>query len=132
MRLSRATVYAVQALAYLARHEGEGPLPSHVIAGEEGMSGSFLLKALNTLAEARLVRPERGARGGYRLTLPAKDVTLLDVVEAVEGVLRYGSCALRSDESCARTAISPICSGHIARTIRFSWGRPLRGAGDDA
>jgi Rrf2 family protein len=94
MRLMSATVYALRALVYLARHGGKRPVASHVMARAGGMSGAFLLKALEALAEARLLRSERGARGGYRLALRPAGISLLDVVEAVEGPIRGQAPAL--------------------------------------
>ncbi len=73
---------------YLARHGGEGPVSSHVIARAEGLSAAFVPKALLPLVAAGVVRSLRSRRGGYRLARPAKGITLLEVVEAVEGPVR--------------------------------------------
>jgi Rrf2 family protein len=88
MRLSSATVYAVRALAYLTRHGGEGPVPSHVIEEAEGLSERSLVQALTSLVGARVLHSLRGHRGGYRLAKPTEAITLLDIVEAVDGPLR--------------------------------------------
>src|SRR5947209_4013465 len=101
MRLSSATVHALRGLAYLARH-GDGRLVSAaVIAGAEGLSEGFLLKALKPLAGAGVLHSVRGPGGGYRLARPAKAITLLDVVEAVEGPVR-GEAPPVSDTAAGR------------------------------
>ncbi len=88
MRLTSATVYAVRALVYLARHGGKAPVAADVIARAGGMSRPFLAKALEPLVTARVLHSLRGPRGGYRLALRPNNVTLLAVVEAVEGPVR--------------------------------------------
>jgi Rrf2 family protein len=87
MKLSRAAGYALAALVYLTRQQEEKPLPSHKIADKSGLSEKYLLKALKPLAMAGMLRSVKGPRGGYRLNRPAKDISVLEVVEAVDGPL---------------------------------------------
>jgi Rrf2 family protein len=90
MRFTSACVHALRALTYLARHQGEGFVPAaEAIAGAEGLSGTFVRKTLTALTRGRVVLASRGSRrGGYRLARPARRITLLEVVEAVEGPVR--------------------------------------------
>jgi Rrf2 family protein len=88
MHLSRACVYALRALVYLARHEGGGPVTSATMAAAEGLPGDFLRTALAGLAGAGVPAAAPGRRGGHRLARPARSITLLEVVEAVDGPLR--------------------------------------------
>jgi Rrf2 family protein len=88
MKLTSATRYALHALAYLARHGGGRMLAAAAIAGAAGLPERFLVKALRPLVGAGLLEAVRGPRGGYRLARPAKRITLLEVVEAVEGPVR--------------------------------------------
>jgi Rrf2 family protein len=88
MKLSRACGYALYAVEYLAAR-GEGrPAASHQIAEARGVPERFLLKVLKPLVSAGLLRSLRGPNGGYRLTRPAAQITLLEVVEAVDGPVR--------------------------------------------
>jgi Rrf2 family protein len=87
MRFTSACVYDLRALVHLARHGG-GPVASHTIAAAEGLSEKFLLKALMPLVKSGVLRSERGQGGGYRLVRPARSITLLDVVEALDGPVR--------------------------------------------
>src|SRR5437870_2455425 len=84
MRLSSASVHAVKAVVYLARTPGRGGAPSHEIAREYGLSEKFLLKVLGQLVRAGLVGSRKGPGGGYWLARGPADVTLLDVLEAVD------------------------------------------------
>jgi Rrf2 family protein len=88
MRLTRASVYALEALVYMAS-EGEGRrVPARLIVRGRGISGPFLGKVLEPLVAAGVLLADRGRGGGYRLAKPAAKITLLEVVEAVEGPIR--------------------------------------------
>ena len=91
MKLSRASSYALVALAYLAREKPDAPIPSHEVARERDFPERFLLKILKPLVDAGVLRSVKGPNGGYRLVKPANEVTLLEVIEAVDGPLRGGT-----------------------------------------
>src|SRR5262249_9460455 len=67
---------------------GDGFITVDAIAGAEGLSETFLRKALTALAKARVLLVNRGRHGGFRLARPARSITLLEVLEAVEGPVR--------------------------------------------
>jgi Rrf2 family protein len=95
MRLSRAASYALHAVVYLARQEGgAAAVPSHVIAGDRKIPERFLLKVLKPLVSAQLLLSVKGPGGGYHLARPAGAITMLEVVEAVDGPIR-GAAPLR-------------------------------------
>jgi Rrf2 family protein len=88
MKLSRTACYAIHAVVYMA---GQGPdqiVIGHRAAKTLGIPEGFLLRILVALSRARVLWSIKGPNGGYRLARPSKDITLLDVVEAVEGPLR--------------------------------------------
>jgi Rrf2 family protein len=87
MKLSHACGYALLPLEYLAGHGG-GPAAAHRIAEARGVSAGFLAKALQPLVRAGLLLSLKGPNGGFRLARPASRVTLLEVVEAVDGPVR--------------------------------------------
>jgi Rrf2 family protein len=87
VKLSQATLYTMRALVYLARQEGNQPVPSQVIAQAEGIPEKFLSKGLGSLAETGVLHSLRGPNGGYCLAHNPKDITLLAVTEAVDGPL---------------------------------------------
>lgn len=91
MRLSRASSYAIHALVHMAAQEGNQSLASHQIAQQEGIPGLFLLKTLKSLVSRGILRSVRGPNGGYRLAKPPKDITLLAIVEAVDGPIQSES-----------------------------------------
>lgn len=87
MRLSRASTYALHALCFLARQRTREPVATRAIAASTGISVVFLLKALKPCVDRQLLTSATGPRGGYRLARSAKRITVLEVIEAVDGPL---------------------------------------------
>jgi Rrf2 family protein len=88
MRLTRASSYALHAIVYLAAKKPNEPMPSHLVAQARGIPERFLLKVLKPLVSARLLLSVKGPNGGYRLAKPANQISMLEVVEAVDGPIR--------------------------------------------
>jgi Rrf2 family protein len=88
MKMTRATNYALHALAYMAKAGHGRPVASHHIAHAEGVPERFLLKVLKPLVSARILYSIKGPNGGYRLARPPEKIALLEVVEAVDGPLQ--------------------------------------------
>jgi Rrf2 family protein len=86
MRISARVDYAVRAATELAA-AGGGNLKGESIATAQDIPHDFLEQILGELRHAGIVRSHRGARGGYRLARPAAEVTVADVIRAVEGPL---------------------------------------------
>lgn len=87
MRLSRASRYALNALVYIAQQKTTAPVSTKDIAATTGIPNVFLLKALKPCVARRLLASITGPHGGYRLTRDATGITLLDIIEAVDGPL---------------------------------------------
>lgn len=88
MRLSLQVHYAICGIFDLA-YNGQGEaVQVRVIGDRQGIPGRYLEQIFQKLRRADLVRGKRGPGGGYRLARPASAITLLDVVEAVEGPLQ--------------------------------------------
>jgi Rrf2 family protein len=87
MRISAKADYAVRAVAELAAADGEKPVKAERIATAQGIPLNFLENILGELRHAGVVRSHRGAEGGFRLAKAAEDVTVADVIRAVEGPL---------------------------------------------
>jgi Rrf2 family protein len=77
----------VRAVAELAAAEGDKPVKAERVATAQGIPLNFLENILGELRHAGVVRSHRGADGGFRLAKPASDVTVADVIRAVEGPL---------------------------------------------
>src|SRR5258708_18117945 len=88
MKLTRASSYALHAVAYMAAEKSDQPVASHHIAQARGIPERFLLKVLKPLVSARVLHSVKGPNGGYRLAKSAGDITMLEVLEAVDGPIR--------------------------------------------
>jgi Rrf2 family protein len=87
MRISAKADYAVRAAVELAAADGEKPVKAERIAVAQEIPLNFLENILGELRHAGLVRSHRGADGGFRLAKPAGEVTIADIIRAVEGPL---------------------------------------------
>jgi Rrf2 family protein len=87
MRISAKVDYAVRAAAELVDAPGEQPLTARQIASSQGIPVSFLPSILRELTTAGIVRSSRGFEGGYRLDKPADQITIADIIRAVDGPL---------------------------------------------
>src|SRR6516162_11512741 len=97
MKLTRASSYALHAVTYMASQKHEKPVASHHIAHARGIPERFLLKVLKPLVSARVLMSVKGPNGGYRLARPASAVSLLEVIEAVDGPI-LGQSPLNDDQ----------------------------------
>ena len=87
MRITAKADYAVRAAAELAAAEPGMPVKGELLATSQRIPLNFLENILRELRRAGLIRTQRGAEGGYLLALPAKDISVADVIRAVEGPL---------------------------------------------
>jgi Rrf2 family protein len=87
MRISAKVDYAVRAAVELAAASGEKPVKAERIANAQDIPLNFLENILGELRHAGIVRSHRGADGGFRLAKGAEDVTVADIIRAVEGPL---------------------------------------------
>jgi Rrf2 family protein len=87
MRISAKADYAVRAVVELAAADGEKPVKAERLATAQSIPLNFLENILGELRHAGVVRSHRGAEGGFRLAKPADELTVADVIRAVEGPL---------------------------------------------
>lgn len=88
MKLSRTVTYAVRATLQLAQSGSTAPVPCSRLAADGNMPERFLLQILRTLVTSGILRSTRGVDGGYTLHKSADQVSLLDLIEAIEGPMR--------------------------------------------
>ena len=92
MQITRQADYAVRAVLYLAEKNGAGRAPTSQIARDQRIPPSFLAKIVSQLSVAGMVQTSRGARGGVSLAREPKDISLLEVVEAIDGPITLNEC----------------------------------------
>jgi len=116
------TDYGIRALIHLANHQG-----SHVkaaaIGADMGIPIGFLQQVLQELQRARLVSSRSGPAGGYRLARAPEDITILEIVETLEGPIETSECALRGgpcrwDDVCAMHSVWSSARAALADSLR--------------
>ena len=85
MKISRSTGYAILAVGYIAQNQKQGIILSQSVSKKYNIPLEYLLKILQQLVRANVLRSKRGPRGGFNLAQPAKKITMLQIIEAVEG-----------------------------------------------
>ena len=98
MKISMKTDYGVRAILDLAQRYGQGPIQSAEIAARQSIPEAYLDQLLMTLRKAGLVRSLRGPQGGHSLAKQPDQMTLGEVVVALEGALTPIDCLDKSDE----------------------------------
>jgi len=91
--LSQTVEYALRAMVYLASFDEE-PQPTDKISEKTQVPAPYLAKVLQNLTRKGLVRSQRGVRGGFLLAQAPEEITVLDVVNAVEPIQRIRTCPL--------------------------------------
>ncbi|HEY5138041.1 MAG TPA: Rrf2 family transcriptional regulator [Methylococcales bacterium] len=85
MKISRSTSYALVAVGYIAQHYKEGAVLAQRVSKEYDIPLEYLLKILQQLVRASVLRSKRGPRGGFFLAMDAERITLCQIIEAVDG-----------------------------------------------
>ena len=106
MQITRASDYAVRVMIHLASLPQSSTVRQSELSRATDVSGHFLSKVLQQLVRSRLIRSQRGSGGGYSLAVSAESVSLLDVVEAIEGPLRLNQC-IGEGPPCERKSWCP-------------------------
>ena len=104
MKLSRTVDYALRATLYLADAEPNKPVPCSQIAKDGDMPERFLLQILRNLVNQGVLRSTRGVDGGYTLAGPASEVSVLDIIEAIEGPLQDPATPELDEDSPSSTS----------------------------
>ena len=100
MQITRQADYAVRAVLHLSRMGGNQRAATSAVAQEQKIPPSFLAKIISQLSIAGLLHTSRGARGGVTLAREPKEITLLEVVEAIDGPIQLNEC-VGENSSCA-------------------------------
>lgn len=91
MQITRQADYAVRAVLHLARNRDQRTATS-MIAEKQRIPPSFLAKIVSQLSIAGLLHTSRGARGGVSLARTPNEITLLEVIEAIDGPIQLNQC----------------------------------------
>ncbi len=100
MNLSTKGRYGVRAMFDLTLHQGDGPIPLRNIADRQGVSEKYLEQLIGALRKEGLVNSVRGAHGGYLLAKEPSEITIGDIIRALEGPVALADCVGTDLEDC--------------------------------
>src|SRR3982751_5597466 len=122
MMFSTKAEYGVRVMAHLARDDGGEPLPLGSIADAEGLPLAYLEHLVQRLRRSELVESRRGAHGGYSLARPADDITMAQVVQALEGEIAPIEC-ISADPDGSLVCVRDGQPGHDPCPTKLLWTR---------
>ena len=108
MKVSKATAYALHAMMYMVRHRTQLPVTAESIAKAEGIPCGYLSKILQQLAGAGFLKGVRKSKRGYAFARPPEEISVLELVDLVEGGPKFRDCLFRHCECAGTTENCPI------------------------
>jgi Rrf2 family protein len=128
MMFSTKAEYGVRVMAHLANSDDDGPISLGTIADAEGLPLAYLEHLVQRLRKAQLIESRRGAHGGYTLARTPGDISMAEVVSALEGdiapieCITAGAdgvltCAREGSEPCPTKLLWTRVQGSIVRTL---------------
>jgi Rrf2 family transcriptional regulator, cysteine metabolism repressor len=122
MMFSTRAEYGVRVMAHLAGQQGDGPISLGSIAEAEGLPLAYLEHLAQRLRKAELVDSTRGAHGGYTLARPAGDITMAEIVRALEGEIAPIEC-ISADPDGTLVCVREGEDGHDPCPTKLLWTR---------
>ncbi len=121
MRLSSKGEYGLLAAVDLAINVGRGPVQSFQIAARQKIPKQYLDQLLLTLKKAGLVESSRGRQGGYQLAKPASDISIFDIVAALEGPIDKVNFQAKSphEKSSAHQMLREVWSEVVHQSVKI-------------
>ena len=92
MQITRQADYALRTIVYLSRLEPDDKAPTSLIAEKQQIPSSFLAKIISQLSVAGLIHTSRGAHGGVSLAKTPEEISVLEVIEAIDGPVMLNEC----------------------------------------
>ena len=109
MQITRAGEYGVLGLMCLARRPSGSIVMIDEVSREEHIPKSFAAKIFQSLAKAGLLKSNRGSGGGFTLLKKSGDITVLEVIEAIEGKIAFQRCLAEDEPKCEHLGGCALC-----------------------
>jgi len=125
MKFSTRTTYGLRAIINLAKNQNTGSVSLALIAKEEKISLKYLEKLFSVLKAGKIIKAEKGASGGYLLAKPAKQISIYEIVMALEGDIapfhclsKDGKISCKSACGCGASLVLVKVQDSIHKTLR--------------
>jgi len=109
MRITLESDYALRIITHVAMRDGV--VDAGTVSTETSVTPRFALKILNKLVKGGIIASYKGSRGGYKLAVPAKEITLKRVIELIDGPIAIARC-VEGGESCSLNCDKAACIYH--------------------
>jgi FeS assembly SUF system regulator len=121
LRLTKLSDYAIVVMTHLAADPDRARANAKDVAAEAHLPAPMVSKVLKALARRGLLVSQRGSAGGYVLARPAAEISVADIIEALDGPLALAQCCEVQPESCDHQPVCPV-TGHWHRINTAIWG----------
>jgi Rrf2 family protein len=126
LSITSKSPYALGALVELERHGDAGPVPIAELARRREIPVQFLEQLFATLRRAGVLRSQRGVGGGYSFARPASEITVLEVVELLDGAVGQGATGIFADAAqAARAVLGASTVADVAEAEARTAGAPM-------
>jgi Rrf2 family transcriptional regulator, cysteine metabolism repressor len=126
LSITTKSPYALSALVELHRLQASGPVPIAELARRREIPVQFLEQLFASLRRAGILRSQRGVKGGYTLARPASEVTVLELVEVLDGPLGAGSAGIFAQAAeAASTVLSEATVASVSEQELRAAGAPM-------
>jgi Rrf2 family transcriptional regulator, cysteine metabolism repressor len=126
LSITTKSPYALSALVELHLHGDRGPVPIAELARRRGIPVQFLEQLFATLRRAGVLQSHRGVKGGYTFARPAAEITVLDLVELLDGPVGAGASGVFADAArAARSVLSESTVADVAEAEARVAGAPM-------
>jgi len=106
MRITNSSEYAIRALVFMAKNPQTSYSATELYTKVDAPL-KFLAKILQKLAKEKILSSQRGVKGGFKIAVPLEKLTILDIIEAVDGPIALNKCLI-SGYDCTREALCPV------------------------
>jgi Rrf2 family cysteine metabolism transcriptional repressor len=126
LSITTKSPYALSALVELHRLQASGPVPIAELARRREIPVQFLEQLFASLRRAGILRSQRGVKGGYTLARPASEVTVLELVEVLDGPLGAGAAGIFAQAAeAASTVLSEATVASVSEQELRAAGAPM-------
>lgn len=106
MRITNTSEYAIRAIVFMAKNPQNSYSATELYTKVDAPL-KFLAKILQRLAKKKILKSQRGINGGFKLAVPLESLTILDIIEAVDGPIALNKCLITGYD-CARENLCPV------------------------
>lgn len=106
MRITNSSEYAIRAIVHMSK-KPELTYTANELYPHLDAPLKFLAKILQKLARKKILKSQRGVKGGFKIAMPLENLTIVDIIEAVDGPMALNKCLLTSYD-CKRESLCPV------------------------